>query len=131
MGRYYEGDINGKFWFGVQDSEDANNFGGAEIELQDDDGFIAELEYFFSKEDLGAINEGIQTCIEDLGEYKQKLDEYFGKINSYNPDELAEYLGVDVLRYRSLMASYARLHLGKKIKNCVETKGECRFTAEI
>ena len=132
MGRYYQGDINGKFWFGVQDSTDANHFGGSEIELLDEEtDELMELEYFFDKEDLETINEGIQTCIKDLGEYKQKLDEYFGKINSYNPDELAEYLGVGVLRYKSLMASYARLHLGKKIKNCVETKGECRFTAEI
>ena len=28
MGRYYHGDINGKFWFGVQSSVDACNFGG-------------------------------------------------------------------------------------------------------
>lgn len=28
MGRYYSGDIAGKFWFGVQDSDDAENFGG-------------------------------------------------------------------------------------------------------
>lgn len=26
MGRYYSGDINGKFWFGVQNSNDADNF---------------------------------------------------------------------------------------------------------
>lgn len=26
MGRYYSGDINGKFWFGVQSSYDADNF---------------------------------------------------------------------------------------------------------
>ena len=27
MGRYYEGDIEGKFWFGVQSSDDADFFG--------------------------------------------------------------------------------------------------------
>jgi len=27
MGRYYSGDINGKFWFGIQSSTDAENFG--------------------------------------------------------------------------------------------------------
>jgi len=27
MGRYYNGDIQGKFWFGTQDSLDATNFG--------------------------------------------------------------------------------------------------------
>ena len=27
MGRYYSGDIDGKFWFAVQPSDDANYFG--------------------------------------------------------------------------------------------------------
>ena len=27
MGRYYDGDIEGKFWFGVQSSDDADFFG--------------------------------------------------------------------------------------------------------
>lgn len=132
MGRYYQGDIEGKFWFGVQSSDDANNFGGSEIELQDEDTEdIYELEYFFAKEDLGTINEGIQTCITDLGVYKPKLDEFFSASNSYNPDELAKQLGVGQAKYRDLMESYARLHLGEKIKKCVEEKGECRFTAEL
>ena len=132
MGRYYQGDIEGKFWFGVQSSDDANNFGGSEIELQDEDTEdIYELKYFFAKEDLGTINEGIQTCITDLGVYKPKLDEFFSASNSYNPDELAKQLGVGQAKYRDLMESYARLHLGEKIKKCVEEKGECRFTAEL
>ena len=25
MGRFYSGDIHGKFWFGIQDSNDINN----------------------------------------------------------------------------------------------------------
>jgi hypothetical protein len=27
MGRYYSGSISGKFWFAIQDSDDASNFG--------------------------------------------------------------------------------------------------------
>jgi hypothetical protein len=131
MGRYYQGDIEGKFWFGVQSSDDANNFGGSEIELQDDDGEIYELEYFFNKEDLESINEGIQTCITDLGEFKSKLDEVFSSSNGYNPDVLAKQLGVAEAKYSTIMDSYARLHLGNKIKKCVEDNGECRFTAEL
>jgi|TARA_R110000868_G_scaffold222886_1_gene474710 hypothetical protein len=132
MGRYYQGDIEGKFWFGIQSSDDANYFGGSEIELQDDEtGYVYELEYFFAKEDLETINEGIQTCITDLGEFKEKLDEFFKDSTGYNPDELAKHLGVDVIEYRELMVSYARLHLGEKIKKCVGEKGECRFTAEL
>ena len=33
MGRYYHGDIEGKFWFGVQDSRDAEHFGGEETPI--------------------------------------------------------------------------------------------------
>ena len=131
MGRYYQGDIEGKFWFGVQSSDDANHFGGSEIELQDDDGEIYELEYFFNKEDLESINGGIETCIKDIGEFKPKLDEVFSSSNSYNPDELARQLGVSQAKYRDLMETYARLHLGEKIKKCVEDNGECNFTAEL
>jgi hypothetical protein len=132
MGRYYQGDIEGKFWFGVQSSDDANHFGGSEIELQDEeDGEVSELEYFFAKEDLESINEGIETCIKDIGEFKPKLDEVFSLSNSYNPDEIARQLGVGQAKYRDLMESYARLHLGNKIKKCVEDNGECRFTAEL
>lgn len=132
MGRYYQGDIEGKFWFGVQSSDDANYFGGSEIELQDEEtDEVMEFEYFFAKEDLGSINEGIETCIKDIGEFKPKLDEVFSSSNSYNPDELARQLGVSQAKYRDLMETYARLHLGEKIKKCVEDNGECRFTAEL
>jgi hypothetical protein len=132
MGRYYQGDIEGKFWFNVQSSDDANYFGGSEIELQDeDDDDVYALEYFFNKEDLESINEGVQTCITDLGEFKDKLDEFFELNPTYNPDELAKNLGVEVSEYRSLMESYARLDLGNKIKKCVEEKGECNFVADL
>jgi hypothetical protein len=30
MGRYYDGDIEGKFWFAVQDSNDGEFFGAEE-----------------------------------------------------------------------------------------------------
>lgn len=132
MGRYYQGDINGKFWFGVQSSDDANNFGGAEIELQDEEtDDIMELEYFFTKEDLETIDEGIQTCITDLGEHKKGLDEFFENCNGYNDDQVMKHLGIDKSKYKALMESYARLRLGEKIKRCVKEKGECRFTAEL
>ena len=32
MGRYYSGDIEGKFWFGVQSSTDGEFFGAEEQE---------------------------------------------------------------------------------------------------
>jgi len=35
MGRYYDGDIEGKFWFGVQPSNDGEFFGCVEQEPTD------------------------------------------------------------------------------------------------
>ena len=43
MGRYYNGDIEGKFWFGVQDSDDASFFGGEKVEPN-------YIEYYFEKD---------------------------------------------------------------------------------
>ena len=37
MGRYYSGDIEGKFWFAVQDSDDAEFFGGTNVEELDEE----------------------------------------------------------------------------------------------
>ena len=52
MGRYYSGMISGKFWFGVQSSDDASFFGGQESEP-------SYLEYYFDKGDLEDIKEGV------------------------------------------------------------------------
>ena len=54
MGRYYRGDIEGKFWFGVQDSQDASFFGGESSEG-------GEIEFSFDMEnDLATVKEGIE-----------------------------------------------------------------------
>lgn len=139
MGRYYTGDIEGKFWFAVQDSDDACHFGGLETEVEDEEtGDVTELLYEFSREDLDDINEGIETCVELLGDKLTALDEYFGPGGEgesfYNPDKLARSLGFagpEENKYLRMMENYARLHLGKKIKECVERIGHCNFSAEL
>jgi hypothetical protein len=94
MGRYYHGDIEGKFWQGIQDSNDARHFGGHETELQDEEtGVVHELEYFFYMDDIQDINSGIATCIEDLGVYKEKLDELFDEDSYCNKEDLANKEG--------------------------------------
>ena len=139
MGRYYTGDIEGKFWFGVQDSDDACHFGGSEIEIEDEESEeVIELLYEFNREDLEDINEGIQTCVKTLGPTLEFLDKYFGPggegENSYSPDSLAKQLGCQTWtdgKFRNIMEQYARLQLGKQIKECVERLGHCNFTAEL
>ena len=54
MGRYYNGDIEGKFWVAVQSSGDADFFGV--------EGHSNYLDYYFDKDNLDTINSGIKEC---------------------------------------------------------------------
>ena len=55
MGRYYSGDIEGKFWFGVQSSDDASFFGGVIEEP-------TEINYHFNtKEDIKKVVSGLSV----------------------------------------------------------------------
>jgi len=124
MGRYYSGDIKGKFWFGLQDSNDASYFGGQHF----DPGFV---QYVFDKErDYETVCEGVESCKKELGHYKEKLDEFFEETNLYNDSMLATKLQVNEKTVRELLTLYARLELGEKIKQCLERQGSCSFQAE-
>lgn len=123
MGRYYNGDIEGKFWFGVQASNDADFFGVT--------GSQSYLEYMFDKEDLPGVQKGIKRCKDFLGEYEKKIFEFFENRESYNDKELAEYLEVVEPKARELLMWYARLKLGYKIEKCLIEFGQCNFEAEL
>ncbi len=141
MGRYYNGDIKGKFWFAVQSSNDADFFGVQGYEP-------GELRYSYTKDEIPKIQEGIQKCNEKLVDYKEKLNKFFEEHKVYNDVELADSLGLSELnekknrsdgseyiignpKVKELLEWYARLDLGEKILACVLVKGECNFTAEI
>jgi len=124
MGRYYSGDIEGKFWFGVQASDDASFFGGSESEPN-------YLNYYFDEDDLPEIKAGIKKCQEELGEYKEKLDKFFKEWEAYNDEILAKELGIPSKKVRELLKWYARLGLGEKILKSVKENGQCEFEAEL
>ena len=120
MGRYYSGDIEGKFWFAVQSSDDANFFGVEGCEPN-------YIEYYFDEDDLPKIKAGIKKCKEALGKNKKKLDKFFKANEGYNDEMLTKAGFTNV---RELLAWYARLILGEKILDCVECNKDCSFTAE-
>lgn len=125
MGRYYNGDIEGKFWFGVQSSTDADFFGVSHTEPN-------YVEYFYEKEDdMEGVKEGIAKCLVELGTYTDRLDKFFDSVNSYNDEQLMEELGVNKDKVRDLLEWYARLKLGMKILKCLEETGTCEFQAEL
>ena len=142
MGRYYSGDINGKFWFGVQSSDDAEFFGceGEPLywdqidEGEDEENNSSEpyaLCFNFSSDSLEDVNDGIQVCLDELGEYKEKFDDFFSKNDTYNDKKLSEETGCEMDEVKNLLEYYARLELGMKIKNCLDETGQCCFDAEL
>ena len=105
IGRYFSGDIEGKFWFAVQSSTDGENFGAVECNS-------GEINY--EVEDIETVKTGLSVCITDMRKYKAKIDKFFKNCHSYTDKELAEYLKVDMNFSNYLLKIYARFKLGKK-----------------
>jgi hypothetical protein len=132
MGRYYSGDIEGKFWFGVQSSMDAESFGGEYDMLEDEEGNEYGAQFSFFTKDIPDIEEGLKTALEELGEdNKKKLDDFFAKVNSYNNEMIEKETGIPVLKVKELLEPYARYLFGEEILKCVQEKGQCVFEAEL
>lgn len=128
MGRYYNGDIEGKFWVAVQPSDDANFFGV--------EGYHMNLHYCFDENNLEDIKKGIEECKTKLGVAKKILDEFFDIESGWNDEMIKKHFKekhkINLKgKVRDLLGWYARLELGEKIKKCVEDKGHCEFEAEV
>ena len=129
MGRYYTGDIEGKFMFGVQSSTDADFFGV--------EGEATHLSYGFNAEDLPKVEEGVKECEGVLGEYLEHIDQFFKENDSFNSERLARYLSnvldknVTEENVRFNLEWYARLELGREIRDCIKENDECHFEAEL
>tara|TARA_R100001510_G_scaffold57786_1_gene67799 strand:- start:4561 stop:4935 length:375 start_codon:yes stop_codon:yes gene_type:complete len=124
MGRYYHGDIEGKFWFAVQSSNAADRFGCT--------GHNNYISYYFDEGDLPEIRREIQNIEEKLGKHLNVFEEFFSMTNGYNDKTLSEYFKKHKLEYnKDLLEEYADLGLGKQILECVEEYGTCGFEAEI
>ena len=124
MGRWCSGDIDHKFWFAVHDSDAADRFGVTGHQPQ-------ELYYYFDKEDLPGIQEGLKIIEEFLGANLVKLHKFFEEHTAYTDEKLAEYLNLDLSVTKQLLSEYADYELGLKILKAVQTDGQCEFTAEL
>ena len=123
MGRFYNGDIDGKFWVAVQSSDDADFFGaiGSPPDI---------LNYYFDEENVDEVNKGVQDCYDALGKNKEKMDIFFDNISGYNNQMIAEQTGIPIEEIKELLEWYARLELGLKIQKCLKDNGYCNFEAE-
>ena len=119
MGRYYSGDIDGKFWFAVQSSDAADRFGVT--------GRVPDyLDYSFDQHDKQGVEDELKRIEQSLGEQLQMMHDFFDTNYSYSDDMLVEK-GIDV----SKLSDYADYQLGKKILDCLNENGYCEFTAEF
>ena len=123
MGRYYEGDINGKFMFGVQASNAADRFGVEGIEPN-------YLTYTFYEENLPKVEEELKDIEETIGlNNLVKLTNFFDTCKFYDEKELnKEGLLVIWTKYSK---DYADYQLGIQIRDCIKKQGFCEFTAEL
>lgn len=118
MGRYYSGDIDGKFWFALQSSDCADRFGVTGQQP-------STLEYYFDEDNLEDVELEIKNIEDSLGDKLQLIEKFFEGNNGYN-DKMLEEAGItqDELR------DYADLGLGKQIRDSIKENGQCEFTAE-
>lgn len=123
MGRYYTGDIEGKFWFGVQASDDGEFFG-----MKPNTSFI---DYYIDESDIDAIEQGIKECKVVLRGHLTKMNKFFKGSSGYTNKQLEEVLNVNEEATYDLLVWYARLQLGKKIHEQVLKDGSCYMNAEL
>ena len=124
MGRYYNGDIEGKFWFGVQASDCADRFG---VKFSEPN----YINYYYTEEDLDGVCKEIAVIEKALGDTKEKLDKFFDENNGYNEEMLTKAgFPKDRKEQDKLISDYADLKLGKQIRDCIKATGGCNFEAE-
>ena len=126
MGRYYSGDIDGKMWFAIQNSNDWDYFGK-------EGNYPERLEYYYEKEDLPEIKEGIENCKKMLGKYKKEIDLFFNGNQNYTDKNIAKHLGIKEDKVRDILKWYARLEKGKQLYNFLKQKENdyCQFEVEL
>ncbi len=121
MGRYYNGDIDGKFMFAVQSSDSGERFGA----IEEDSGYI---NYVIYREDsYKEIVEELKR-IEESGSV-DRVSKMFKNSNYYSQDTQHKYKVSD-----HDLSEYADYRMGKQIKDFFDNNQDaedCRFTAEI
>lgn len=114
MGRYYNGDIEGKFMFAVQSSNAADRFGCI--------GFNNYITYYFDEQQLPTIKEELESMQDAF----DKVSKFFEGKESWTSEE-QEKAGISSQE----MSDYADYRLGIQIKDCILKQGYCEFEAEL
>ena len=119
MGRYYTGDIKGKFMFGVQRSDAGKRFGADEVDSN-------VIHYRVDRECYELIVEELRL-IEESGAV-EKVPKMFEEVFGWD-DEIAEKYGVS----HKNLEDYVDYEMGMKIKQWFDDNPKetyLRFEAE-
>lgn len=126
MGRYYNGDINGKFWFAVQSSTCGEQFGATEIEPN-------EIRYCIEDSEIACKR--LIEIQNELGNKKLNIfiDFFFINNNGYNDEELAKYFKTRDSEYkRKDLKLYADYEFGVEVVEYFKKhEGPIYYDAEI
>ena len=131
MGRNYWGDIEGKFWFGIQSSDDPSYFKEPCSIEEDEDGDETSLVYSFDETDVEAIEEVVGEIINELGDSKEKLDKFLNLRESSGDDLISKETGILASDIKPILTLYARMKLGNQILDCIKKNGQCIFECEL
>ena len=126
MGRYYNGDVEGKWWFGVQSSDTPEKFGGYET----------HIDYTISNDDTFKNR---MECIEnDLGDRLPILEKFFKEEPYYNNERLHKYMSKHIEGYKLELVSqdvedFADYCFGKEVQRHFKESGEdyCNVNSEL
>ena len=119
MGRYYNGDVNGKFMFAVQSSDAHTRFGAEEVERGYIDYEMSRDKYDDIVKELDSIDEG---SIE-------RVSKMFEDNTGYN-DEIQKQYNVT----EHDLSEYADYRIGKQVKDYFDDNPEedcCYLEAEL
>ena len=140
MGRYYDGDIEGKFWFGIQSSCDGEFFGAKDIteENKEEDYHGGYVDYCIANSNIDSVLEGIYICKTLLDKNYKILTDFFEANNGYNEEMVIDYykrkhnIKISEEEITALLGYLARLELGIKILIFFNQNPDkdCHFTAE-
>ena len=126
MGRYYDGDVEGKWWFGVQSSDTPERFGGYET----------HIDYTICNDDT--FKSGIKLIKEDLGDKLEWLQQFFDENNGYNDAMLMEFMMKKNPRYDKSelsqdLENFADYEFAMQVKEYFDDTGEeyCNVNSEL
>ena len=117
------GDLDRKFWFGIQPSDAADRFGVTGNRPN-------YLEYYFDSTHLPGVELELNKIKEELGDFMEKFDKRFAEKDSYTEEDLAQEFDTTKEEIEKMLRLYADYDLGTGIRDCIKESGSCEFDAE-